>query len=146
MTIVKRMRVAELLREFRRRTRTATREIGEATGVTHPVVMKWVAGTMQPRLDQAVKLARLLECSLNDLAGIADGVPLSEGDRTVLEAYHGSGLTPLQAANAIQERGRELRLNSPPAAPAGEVHVDHTLGSAYSPEAVESRKRARRSG
>ena len=92
------------LAKYRRETKFSARDIAARVGdVTHPTVLKWMKGKLWPRLDEASRLADVLGCTLDDLAGHEPkGKTLTDGQEAVIEAYRESGLTVNQAIKRLK--------------------------------------------
>ena len=61
------------IREYRKKRRLSQEKLAEMVGVDRSNVAKWEAGVHKPRADMLILLAKVLQCSVDEL--------LREGDR-----------------------------------------------------------------
>ena len=61
------------IREYRKKCRLSQEKLAEMVGVDRSNVAKWEAGVHKPRADMLILLAKVLQCSVDEL--------LREGDR-----------------------------------------------------------------
>jgi transcriptional regulator with XRE-family HTH domain len=100
------MRIGEKIRARRDLARLSQEELAERVGVAQSTLGRWEAGTGEPKLRQALALARALGVSLDYLADDALDEPppateeRSEADAIILRLAKGVGYE--QAAERLQ--------------------------------------------
>lgn len=55
------------IREYRKKRRLSQEKLAEMVGVDRSNVAKWEAGVHKPRADMLILLAKVLQCSVDDL-------------------------------------------------------------------------------
>jgi transcriptional regulator with XRE-family HTH domain len=65
--------MGQRLQAFRKQVGMTQSKLAEAAGVPLPTLQNWERGHRKPSLDNAVKLARALGVSLDELAGEGGG-------------------------------------------------------------------------
>ena len=93
----------ERIREFQKRSKFSAADIAREIGCSRPAVSAWINGESSPGLDLAVGLARVLGCTLNELASVEDSrVELTSDDKLVIEAFHALKITAYQAMKRME--------------------------------------------
>ena len=55
------------IREYRKKRRLSQEKLAEMVGVDRSNVAKWEAGVHKPRADMLILLAKVLQCSVDEL-------------------------------------------------------------------------------
>jgi transcriptional regulator with XRE-family HTH domain len=64
--------MGQRIKDLRDRRGMTQEGVARAAGVTLGAVRKWEKGTRAPSFEMAIRLARALGCTLDELAGIAN--------------------------------------------------------------------------
>ncbi|MEF9974784.1 MAG: helix-turn-helix transcriptional regulator [Clostridia bacterium] len=57
------------LKLLRKRAGLTQKELSELSGIGRPLIARYEVGTRMPRIDKAVRLAKVLDVSLDELIG-----------------------------------------------------------------------------